>query len=184
MTLLDRILFWRPGPTTIRIDRNDGFVDISLAIVKQGTTDHGGRWFRAQALQRGRALGFDVELSRDWSPWELEEQNITLWRGLVTYKSVGAESDRFLETVAREYKVRTPSRMARAITFAAIALEGNPGDRSDSDAKIKLFFESDLGDEYAEFYTNIYPKSGVLEFHEKDPGYRSALVQALAGRQA
>ena len=44
---------------------------------------------------------------------------------------------------------------------------------------LKLFHEADPEDRYAEFYTNIDLANGVLQLHEKDPGYRSAIIKAL-----
>ncbi len=39
--------------------------------------------------------------------------------------------------------------------FAGLSLEGDPNDLAKGAVKIKLFYESDKEDEYAELFTNI-----------------------------
>ncbi len=77
--------------------------------------------------------------------------------------------------------------MAPAVTFTAISLGGMPAALEKGPAKIKLFFEpTDDSEEacemfYAEHYLNIDLASKTVEFHEKDEGYKDAILRALAG---
>jgi hypothetical protein len=73
----------------------------------------------------------------------------------------------------------TAGTVVATLGFTAISLGGEPADLGKGPAKIKLFFESDAEDRYAELYTNVDLASGVLQIHEKDPEYRSALIHAL-----
>jgi lipocalin len=46
---------------------------------------------------------------------------------------------------------------------------------------MKLFFESEPKEAYAEFFTNIDLVQAKMEFREKDPEYRVPLVAAPDG---
>ena len=72
-----------------------------------------------------------------------------------------------------------PTTIRPTTAFTAISLGGEPSDLTKGPTKIKLFFESDAEDRYAELFTNIDLANGVLQIHEKDPEYRSALIKAL-----
>jgi hypothetical protein len=72
--------------------------------------------------------------------------------------------------------------MAASTKFTGLSLEGDPSKLDDGEVKIKLFFESNKEEAYAELYTNIDLPSKKLEFAEKDPGYRVALVKALTAK--
>ena len=63
--------------------------------------------------------------------------------------------------------------------FAAIALAGHPPAVAGEPVKIKLFFEADFDERYAEVYLNIDLTRSRVELHEKDPDYRRPLVRAL-----
>jgi hypothetical protein len=58
-------------------------------------------------------------------------------------------------------------------------LEGDPARVLSSPVRMKFFFHSSSEARYAEVFTNIDVQAGRLEFHEKDPSYRVALVRAL-----
>jgi len=70
--------------------------------------------------------------------------------------------------------------MAERVFFAAIALEGHPPAVAGELVKLKLFFEADFEERYAEVYLNIDLDARRVELHEKDPDYRRPLVRALA----
>jgi hypothetical protein len=74
-----------------------------------------------------------------------------------------------------------PASMGAVTRFSAISLEGNPQLLEKGPVKLKLFFESDKEDRYAEIYLNIDWTRSRLHLKEKDPDYRGAVVHALAG---
>ena len=58
---------------------------------------------------------------------------------------------------------------------------GNPSDLDAGPTKIKLFFESEAEDRYAEVFLNIDVRARSIELNEKDPDYRRPVVSALSG---
>jgi hypothetical protein len=52
-----------------------------------------------------------------------------------------------------------------------------------TDAKeMKLFFETEDPDDYAELYVNINDKEHWLEIREKDKGYREQVIKFLSAK--
>jgi hypothetical protein len=72
-----------------------------------------------------------------------------------------------------------PSTNTQSTEFTAISLGGDPRDLAKEPVKIKLFFESNEEDRYAELFTNIDLKARKLNINEKDEEYRSAIIRAL-----
>ena len=53
-----------------------------------------------------------------------------------------------------------------------------------TDAKeMKLFFETEDPEDYAELYVNINDKEHWLELREKDEGYREQVIKFLTAKQ-
>jgi hypothetical protein len=102
------------------------------------------------------------------------------YRGTVTYRSTGPESDSFLQVLDELYGTKlSPKAMGGETRFAAISLEGDPRDLDKGPVKIKLFYEGAGQDDYAELYTNIELAARRLEVREKDEEYRLPVVKAL-----
>jgi hypothetical protein len=98
----------------------------------------------------------------------------------ITYRSLGALSDSLLQVLDQLYATSVrPAAMRPETLFTGISLGGEPADLAKGEAKIKLFFESDDGDRYAELDTKIDLNNGVLQINEKDPEYRPAVIKAL-----
>ena len=58
---------------------------------------------------------------------------------------------------------------------------GNPTALDGAPTRIKLFFELQAEDRYAELFLNVDVREGSIQLSEKDFDYRRAVVQALAG---
>jgi len=102
------------------------------------------------------------------------------YRGIVTYRSTGADSDAFIQVLDELYGTKVgPKAMGRETQFTGISLEGDPRDLAKGPVKIKLFFESDKEDAYAELFTNIELAAHRLEVREKDESYRLPVLRAL-----
>jgi hypothetical protein len=71
-------------------------------------------------------------------------------------------------------------RMRDRVSFIAVSLAGLPFETEHESVKMKLFFESDAEERYAEFYLNIDPRNSSVQFHEKDADYRRGAVLALS----
>jgi len=48
---------------------------------------------------------------------------------------------------------------------------------------MKVFYESRKEEEYAEAFVNIDLQHGVVQFHEKDPDYRKAVIAFLSRKK-
>jgi len=166
----------------ITADSEDGdFVDLGFAIRSRETLPDGSEAFHAYGVHHGQEVGIAVVLGTQWKSGTLgSNASLVTYRGTVTYRSLGAPSDALLQVLDELYETKLqPRTMRPATTFTAISLGGDPSNLTKGPTKMKLFFESEAEDRYAEVYTNIDLAKGVLEIHEKDPEYRSALIKAL-----
>jgi hypothetical protein len=160
-------------------ESEEGFADLVFAITASGVTASGGPCFDAEAVHEGTRVGLRLELPSEWSPREVG--GIGCFSGVVTYRSLGELSDRFVATLDRLYGVGlNPSRMNDGVRFDALTLGDDPRSLDAGMVHIKLFFESEDEDRYAEVYTNIDLPGRKVQIREKDGGYRRAIVQALA----
>jgi hypothetical protein len=131
---------------------------------------------------KGRHLGLEIILCPTWKAGSLSKDiPLVTYRGIVTYRSTGPDSDNFIQVLDELYGTKvTPKTMGKETPFTAISLEGDPRDLHKGPVMIKLFFESDQPDAYVELYTNIQLAHRRLEVHEKDPDYRLAVIKALS----
>jgi hypothetical protein len=167
------------APPEIISEREEDFEDLIFYIQTYKKLADGSQRLHASGLKNGKPLALEIELGPKWKGGTLGDV-IKTFQGIVTYHSVGVESDNFAQVLDELYRTKiNPTKMATSTRFAGIALEGNPGDLASGRTKIKLFFESDVENEYAELFTNIDLRKHRLEIREKDPDYRSAVVNAL-----
>ncbi len=141
----------------------------------------GSQTIEGVGLHKGKTLGLQIILGSTWKEGSLgKDVPLVTYQGLVKYRSTGSDSDSFLRTLNELYGTKLSANSMNAETsFTGISLEGDPRDLAKGSVKIKLFFESDNEQEYAELYTNIELGKRRLEVHEKDPDYRKAVVTAL-----
>ncbi len=168
------------SPPEILSESEEGCADLVLAIVANRSIPGPGRCFDVHATHEGELVGLRVELSAEWRRGKIGE--IPSFSGIVTYRSLGDLSDRFVSLLDRLYGTGlSPSRMSDAVSFTALTLGDDPGTMDSSVVHTKLFFERDDEERYAELYTNVDLPRGVVQILEKDEGYRRAIIQALAG---
>ncbi|HEY7091336.1 MAG TPA: hypothetical protein VH518_24785 [Tepidisphaeraceae bacterium] len=161
-------------------DTEEGFADLSFRVIELARRPDGRLSVVASALFDGGRVGLRVILGDTWKPATLGD-NIAVYWGAVTYESTGQESDRLVRALAAAYGLSPKAeRMKDRITFTAVTLEGNPANCPPEPLRMKLFFESDAEEEYAEVYTNVDPEARSLGIREKDPDYRGPLLAAIA----
>ncbi len=165
-----------------------GFVDLALSLISHERLSNGVQVCVARGVHNGTEVGFRFRLPPAWKQGTLGDTGITTYQSTLDVESVGAASDDFVAILANLYGgPLRPEKMAPSTTFTAISLQGIPAQLEAGSTKIKLFFEpkedSDEAYErdYAEHYLNIDFASRVVEFHEKDPEYRDAMLRALSG---
>ncbi len=161
----------------------EGWHDLTFSIRKVERSQDGSQAIHAYGLFKGREVGLIVSLGHDWKESSLGPQvPVVVFRGSVTYRSVGSPSDALLKAIDHLYGCGLrPSSMKAECTFSAISLAGEPRNLAKGETKIKLFHESKVEADYAELFTNIDLPKSVLEISEKDPEYRAAIVKALRG---
>jgi hypothetical protein len=132
-------------------------------------------------MYKGRKVSLEIYLGGGWRTAPLDaDVPITIFRGTVSYRSVGTESDLLLHVMDELYGTKqAPKAMNKVTEFTAMSLGADPRDLSKEPVKIKLFFESNAEDQYAELFTNIDLKERKLYINEKDEEYRTAIVRAL-----
>ena len=162
----------------------EGFADLSFRVTELARRPDGRLSVVARALFDGGPVGLRVTLGGVWKPATLGD-NIPVHWGAVTYESTGEESDRLVRALVAVYGLSAKAeRMKDSITFTALTLEGIPAQCPPEPLRMKLFFESEAQEKYAEVYTNIDPEARVLGIREKDPDYRTPLLAAVAAADA
>jgi hypothetical protein len=154
----------------------EGFADLTFRITDARQRRDGSWSVVAKARHRDRIVSLAVVLEGDW------HETKTRSFGRVTYQSLGPESDALVSAMSEIYKAEVkPAAMAREVAFVAATLEGEPAELRSQPIKMKLFFESEDEQRYAELYTNIDLPNKALVILEKDPEYRGPLLRALGG---
>jgi hypothetical protein len=172
------------GPPEVTSEEEPGFHDLVLFIQDHKRLQDGSQVSRVVGTHSGRQVGLEVVLGPTWQAGALgKDIPLVTYRGIAAYRSTGADSDAFVQVLDQLYGTKiSPKTMAREARFTGISLEGDPRDLAKGSVKIKLFFDSGKEGDYAELFTNIQLPAHRLEVHEKDEGYRSAVVRALQGR--
>ncbi|MBL8859368.1 MAG: hypothetical protein JNL28_12730 [Planctomycetes bacterium] len=159
----------------------EGWADLALTLQSRERVSGGGERLVAAALHGTEEVAFMITLGPKWTAGSFGP-GIKTHTGVVTVGSVGSRSDAFVRAVDSAYATGlTPQSMPAAIQFTGISLEGDPSALDAGPTKIKLFFESEGDERYAELYLNIDASAGRVEWAEKDQEYRKAIVQALSG---
>ncbi len=141
----------------------------------------GSQTIRASGMYKGSRVSLVIYLGAAWRHGSIDAGfRLTTYQGLVSFHSVGTESDRLLQAIDELYGTRqAPKAMRKATDFTAISLAGDPRNLAKDPVKIKLFFESNAEDQEAELFTNIELMARKLVIVVKDEEYRSASVRAL-----
>ena len=165
----------------ITSESEEGFRDLVLAIEDHQHSADGSQTFLASGMYKGRKVSLKVYLGPGWRSGPPDKDvPVTIFQGGVSYRSVGAESDLLLQAMDELYGTKqAPKVMNKATEFTAISLAGDPRDLARQPVKMKLFFESNAEDQYAELFTNIDLKARKLYINEKDEEYRAAIIRAL-----
>jgi len=110
---------------------------------------------------------------------------------ILTIKACGESSDNLLMLLSKLYKLKvdTAKHFISSAKLAFVDLNEFAKAKfgkdavSHTDAKeMKLFFETEDPDDYAELYVNINDKEHWLELREKDEGYRKQVIKFLTAK--
>ena len=174
-----------PGVLT-RVE--DGWVDVSLAILEHQSVEHegvkvgdalviGGTW-------DGETVRMNVGIPSDW-----EEAKMTppppmkSWSTLVSFLRAGTSSDRFVRALARQYQIPDEGLRAKEeAVFDALSLFEDPRPIGAKPVRLKLFLTQGGRLSHGEVYLTIDLQNKLVKLHEKDPEYRMSIIEALSDR--
>ena len=173
----------KPEITSHAAESEEGYHDLVFLIQEHRTLADGSQLISAAGTHKGKPVGLQIALSPSWKQGSIDlggGSSLATYRGDVTFRSVGAESDLLLQIMDHLYGTKlSPKKMKNETIFTAISLEGNPQSLKNGMTKIKLFFETDKEDEEAELFANIDVNTNKVYINEKDAEYRSAVINAL-----
>lgn len=158
--------------------------DIRLSLTEITSTDS-FTTYKAISSHEGKNVGLEFTLPKIKPGTENSPTQILIIR------TCGERSDNLLMLLSKLYKLRvdttkhfiSSARLAfvdlNEFAKAKFGKEAIPG----TDAKeMKLFFETEDPDDYAELYLNINDKEHWLELREKDEGYREQVIKFLTAK--
>jgi len=158
--------------------------DIRLSLTEITSSDSFAM-YKATSSHEGKNLGVEFILHKDTPGTENSPTQI------LTIKACGERSDNLLMLLSKLYnlKVDTASHFVTEARLAFVDLnefaKAKFGKKAipHTDAKeMKLFFEDNDPDDYAELYVNINEKEHWVELREKDEGYRSQVIKFLTAK--
>jgi hypothetical protein len=152
--------------------------DLALRLV-EWTSSGSSIGFIARAQYRGSRVGFKVLLASTWKTTPIEGADVDFYQGSVILESLGTESDNWVRLLAKVYGIaEKPAGMKTRVKASAIGLAGDPMGVKTNPLALKLFFPSHKN---AEAFLDVDAARSLVEFKEKDSGYRKLIVQALSG---
>jgi hypothetical protein len=165
-----------PAKDLIIYNEDEGWGgDIRLSITEIKRTDTSVNYI-VNSLYDKNNIGFQISIP--------EEKNK---RQMITFKSVGNISNNFILALAKIYKEQSDTSLHFVNTKQAAFVDLNefakkqfgqePGNKNRKD--LKVFFESENPDDYAEFYLNINESEQWIEFREKEDSYRKQVIKGL-----
>jgi hypothetical protein len=177
------------SPTSVRLEKppeitsesEEGFHDLVFYIQDVKKLSDGTQTIHALGNYKNQNVGLEINLDSIWKEGSLSKDvKLVTYRGIVTYHSVGSESDVLIQAIDELYGTKLSSKAMRSeIRFTGITLGGDPRDLAKEPVQIKLFYESGGDEGYAELYTNIELSKNKLQIREKDPEYRVPIIRAL-----
>ncbi len=178
MSFISRLFGSRALPGTAK--ETDGFLDIDLPITSNEVDGAVAR-ITCRGSISGQVVGFGIELGPKWELQTLEGSNAEVFWGSGSLKAKGEEGENLIALMAVRYGLESFSEkpMLPEIAFQVVCLEGDPRQLPIEALRTKLFFFPNADKRYAEVYLNVDTQSGVVQFNEKDNGYRVPLLRAL-----
>jgi hypothetical protein len=166
-------------PPEITSETEEGSQDLVFALIARSGRTLGGEVLRATGKHQRRLVSFEVRLGPAWKEGNFAGR-IT-YQGTAAIVSVGEESDALVRILDELYGTKlAPRSMNTETSFTAISLEGNPQELKAGAVKLKLFFEAEEEERYAESFLNIDVAKSRVYLLEKDPEYRTPIVLALS----
>ena len=167
----------------VKVERDHGWVTIVLPLLqhKEGVLPDKTKViaFEFGGLLGGKPVASTAMLATDWQESKSPDVPVSFWWSDLSIERSGSPSDQLVKEIAALYDIKKePVRAKEAVQFRVVSVITKP-DSSRKVWKLKIFFDSDKPDEYAEAYFNVDFSAKTVTLAEKDPEYRSAMIKAL-----
>jgi hypothetical protein len=171
--------------TNIAVTREIGFVNITFKLDKISvqTNDDGTKVF---VLYFGGTYGNEsvdaaLALSSEWDEERSPDFPMPTYWSEIAIGAVNEQSHALVRVMASAYgmQVAPNSQLQETVNAKIVSIGVKPIEISSQPTRLKIFFAKPLHDEYGEVYLNIDPAKKTVEWNEKDPEYRGAILKAL-----
>jgi hypothetical protein len=164
----------------VRFGQEEGFIDLDIPLTDLSEDEDGSFRLTVRGILESRPVGFCILIQPGWKAVPLEEHEVTNYWGSVKLQSVGPASNNFVEILSSLYDVDLEAgTMLESVEAEAVGINSDPSRVAEMPVRMKLFFHADDESRYAEVFLNIDAVDHVVQFHEKDEGYRANLLRAL-----
>ena len=180
------MLFGRDQLPILTQHSEEGFVDCIFKVEGlKWDSDH--YYFNLLASHDDERVGLAVKLLKQIGPGFDADMNLVqehVYRPGVSFRSLGAISDRLISVLAQLYgQSQAKLRMTAEETFTVVALQQADTDFEVHGVKLKLFGR-DQGEfdesKYYESFFNVDFPGGYVSWNEKDPDYRLPLIKGMS----
>lgn len=168
----------------VKYDEQDGFKDINLTITSEEKTND-RHIYLAKGLYNGKVVGLKFEVLSNM-PNGLTENGPNPETGFIknalVIKSIGSESDEFLEALSELYGFPTNQKFKSTIYVPTIFSlnKQNVNLEKAGYFHFKAFLDEDNESNYCEFFFNVDSGKRIIELHEKDMEYRKLIIKAFS----
>lgn len=165
--------------------QDDTFCDIQMSITEKGK-DNTYNVFIIKGTYNGNVVGLQIRIITKMPFGISKEGNVNTETGFVPQgliiSTIGKETELFLKALAELYNIPNNRTFSTSeITATVFSLNSTDTDlNTPGYYKFKIFFNEDEDESlYSEMYMNINISEGIFELHEKDPEYRTAIINTF-----
>ena len=170
----------------VNVSTDDGLLVLDLPLESARRLPDGSVRLIVRGQLNGEPLGFGLDLHAEPGPAAVDDAHAIRLSGYGALRSVGAGSNRFVALLASSFDLPMPMPMPQMQPLVPVVIAGIDNDLAELMSKpvrAKVFLHSGLirldHDRDAEVFLKIDVAAGVVQFREKDVGYRRPLLLVL-----
>ncbi len=169
----------------VRVSTDGSLLVLDLPLESARRLPDGSVRLIVRGQMDGEPLGFGLDLhAESGRPASDDAHAPLLLSGYGELRSVGAGSDRFVALLARRFDLPMPQpQMLPLVPFIIAGADNNPSELMTKPLHAEVFLHSGLiradHDRDTEVFLKIDVAAGVVQFREKDAGYRRPLLLVL-----
>lgn len=172
---------------SIAIVEEFGFVNVTFELqeAKTITADDGSTVyvFYFGGSHGGKTVYAALGLSSEWDD-NKSPAPIPIFGSDFGLYALNDESQNLIAVLRAAYGLDPApgARMKESLNGQVISIGEKPTALASKRTELKAFFAPPLHEQYGEIYINIDPVKKRVEFNEKDPEYRKAVISALTAK--